>query len=89
MELHSQFQSVAAIRNASRYYNLAAFFFPKDQKIQIEETSAYLLSHWSIILVQVRQHTVNPGCQGWWLADQDQNDRPVAQKMRTGLLYSE
>ena len=42
--------------------------FPNDQQFQIEETNAHLVSHWSIILVKVRQHTVNPGCQDWWLA---------------------
>ena len=39
----------------------------KNQYSKIEETSAHLFRHWSIIFVQVRQHTVNLGYQGWWL----------------------
>ena len=35
------------------------YIFSKDQLFQIEETSVYLLSHWSVYLDQHRQRAVD------------------------------
>ena len=46
MELHSQFQFAAPIRNASRYYKLAAIFLIKHYLAKIQyHTTVYMRHH--------------------------------------------